>query len=212
MNLLNRSKMFYFAQGFVEALIAILITGIASVLFMTIAARTIADVVHNEKVDMLTQEAVKGSIIATNIIEEWNFGNRTLTSNSNFLTVDNGFGESIGNCYGLDGDVNDPMVSNLPVCQFFGSSEIGINPSLCASDVNWEEVSIDAEDGIEDMFRIICVDTNSNETNMVLALRVYTGFRSCNRVNSIVREVSDVDISCDLYEYITVLKLEPIAE
>ncbi len=60
----------YEAMGFVEALIAIMIVGAASVVLMDIAVRTMQDVIQNETIDTMTQFAVEGAEMAQEIAKK----------------------------------------------------------------------------------------------------------------------------------------------
>jgi hypothetical protein len=57
----------YEAMGFVEALIAIIVVGIASMVIMNISARTMQEVIQNEAIDTMTQLAVEGGEITQQI-------------------------------------------------------------------------------------------------------------------------------------------------
>lgn len=50
----------YEALGFVEALIAIMVVGVSSVVLMQIAVNTMQGVIQNEKIDTMTQIALEG--------------------------------------------------------------------------------------------------------------------------------------------------------
>lgn len=60
----------YEAMGFVEALIAIIVVGVASVVLMQIAATTMSDAVENERIDKMTQYAIEGATMTENIVQE----------------------------------------------------------------------------------------------------------------------------------------------
>lgn len=203
-----RINKYYSAQGFVEALIAILITGIVAMIFMTIAAKTISGVVKNETIDQLTQEGVKGSSIIRYLVEQWNFGNRDVI-NSTFLIDDDAgtiFDAGKGLCFGLDGDVVNPYVSANSVCPYVSGQ--GINPSSCLG--NWDEVAIGDGDSEENkFFRIVCTDDESNLDKRIWITRIYTGFFGCSEYDQVVREVNDSSNACNMYEYISVFQLEP---
>ncbi len=198
----------YSAQGFVEALIAILITGIVAMIFMTIAAKTISGVVKNETIDQLTQEGVHGSSVLRYIVEQWNFGNRDVISSNLLINDEAGtiFEAGKGSCFAIDGDVVDPYISQNSVCNYIDGQ--GINPSDCLSD--WDEVAI-GDAGSEDskLFRIVCTDGESNLSKRIWITRTYTGFYSCSEYDEVVREVNDLNQGCNIYEYISVFQLEP---
>lgn len=76
----NITKKTYEALGFVEALIAIVIAGVTSVILMRMAASSLKDAIQNERIDKMTQYAVEGvSIVRSRIAngpplpEEFNF-------------------------------------------------------------------------------------------------------------------------------------------
>lgn len=51
-------------MGFVEALIAIMVSGMSAVILMQIAANTMQDMIQNERIDQATQYAVEGAVMA----------------------------------------------------------------------------------------------------------------------------------------------------
>lgn len=57
-------------MGFIEALIAIIITGTASVILMQMASSALKEAVQNEKIDVITMHAVEGANITSKIIKE----------------------------------------------------------------------------------------------------------------------------------------------
>lgn len=61
-------KKTYEAMGFVEALIAIMIAGMASVVLMGIAADTLKEAVQNERIDKMTEYAVEGGNMAKSAV------------------------------------------------------------------------------------------------------------------------------------------------
>lgn len=59
----------YEAMGFVEALIAIMIAGIASIVLMNIAASALKEAVQNERIDRMTEYAVEGGNIVRSAVQ-----------------------------------------------------------------------------------------------------------------------------------------------
>lgn len=59
----------YKAMGFVEALIAIMIAGIASIVLMNIAASALKEAVQNERIDKMTEYAVEGGNMVRSALE-----------------------------------------------------------------------------------------------------------------------------------------------
>lgn len=60
----NYKRKKYKAMGFVEALIAIMVSGMSAVILMQIAANTMQNMIQNERIDQATQYAVEGAVIA----------------------------------------------------------------------------------------------------------------------------------------------------
>ena len=217
-NLTNNNR--YNAQGFVEALIAILITGIAAMGLMTVAANTIGQVIDNEISDQLSQEAVKGAAIMDYFIEEWNQGNRTISTTNMLSPGGNTFQNSIGSCFALDGDLGDPVISNaLAYCNASDSSDstrFGINPYECLS--QWDTVSIDTvgsedlSDHRDQMFRIICITPESDNTNYyIMVTKIFTGTKSCydRKYNARYSTISGKNETCDMVEHLAVYTVNP---
>ena len=89
----------YSGQGFVEALIAIIIAGVATIGFLQIASRTISEVIENELRDQIAQEAVRNGRLVDYIISEYNEDN-PLSYVNQFIASAN---SSPGACYSIDG-------------------------------------------------------------------------------------------------------------
>lgn len=60
----------YEGMGFVEALIAIMIVGVSSVVLMQMAVSTMQSMLQNEVIDTMTQYAVEGSTMVQNIASQ----------------------------------------------------------------------------------------------------------------------------------------------
>ena len=67
--MMNKERI-YKGLGFIEALLAILVTGMASVALMDIAARTMTDTIRNEMTDTMTQYAIEGAEIVQVIADK----------------------------------------------------------------------------------------------------------------------------------------------
>ncbi len=57
----------YEGMGFVEALIAIMVVGVSSVVLMQIAAQTLQEMMQNDVIDVMTQYAVEGGVVAQDL-------------------------------------------------------------------------------------------------------------------------------------------------
>lgn len=60
----------YEAMGFIEALIAIMVVGIAATVLMQISASTTQKMIQNERIDQMTQYAVEGAVMAQTIADK----------------------------------------------------------------------------------------------------------------------------------------------
>ena len=138
-NIFKQNKK-YEAMGFVEALIAIMVVGAASVVLMDIAVRTMQDVIQNETIDTMTQLAVEGAEMAQEIAKQ------------ETDTGENLFPDGIG-CYGVERDVDNFVfagtVGNFDTCSYVEGDEQARSACAGAFPVS----------GYEDYFRIICFDT-----------------------------------------------------
>lgn len=87
----NFMKKKYEGMGFVEALIAIMVVGVSSVVLMQIAAQTLQEMVQNDVIDVMTQYAVEGSVIVQDLATQEK------------LSGQNIFPDAIG-CYIMDAE------------------------------------------------------------------------------------------------------------
>ena len=90
----------YKGLGFIEALLAILVTGIASVALMDIAARTMTDTIRNEMTDVMTQYSIKGAEMVQVIADK-----ERLTGQDTFPDT----GLQANKCFLMNEDLNDPF-------------------------------------------------------------------------------------------------------
>lgn len=65
--MINTENTKYEGMGFVEALIAIMIVGISSVVLMQMASSTLKNMIQNEVIDNMTQYAVEGATMIQNV-------------------------------------------------------------------------------------------------------------------------------------------------
>ena len=180
-NINNKTE--YEALGFVEALIAIMVVGISSVVLMDIASRTMQEVIQNETIDTMTQLAVEGAEMAQEIAKR------------EFSTGENLFQDIPGVCYVIS--------SNGGTDYYF---EDGGDDIFDTYTYNQEDRNLFIEDAMvpdnEDYFRLICLDNTYDPeeddyviTTVVVGLTVGDG--TITRGNL----VSD-------YEYFTVINLK----
>lgn len=197
----------YKAQGFVEALIAIVVAGVATMVLMSIAINTLNGVVRNEMLDQMTQEAVKGGELIGSVVDEYNYDD---IDSLHFLPIEN---QDDGDCYALDGDIGSLYVSSDPVndgaCKYQddGAGTFGFVPNQClvnAGDVKIDESSFTVNDNSaeSDLFRLMCIHPDSDEK--ILVAKVIVGNMSCQSINTLQSESIGNQKECNIYEYTSV--------
>jgi len=173
----------YEGVGFVEALIAIAVAGIASVVLMSIAANTIAQVLRNEVSDRMTQAAIEGAEMAKKIADNQN------------LSGDNLFPEITGNvnaCFAFRGDTNSPEFVKsgevfTRVCNYDSEGREDCKESLMSSD--------------ERMFRIFCITPDSDPGLNLVVAKTIVGLVDCDSV------VANTQCEITDYEYYSAIKV-----
>jgi hypothetical protein len=211
----RQKKNKYKAQGYIEALIAIAVAGIASIALMAVAARTLSNVVENELEDQLSREAVKGSKLLNFKVEDYIAGDQ-----SRFFPVDlndsENAGFDVGSCYHLKGDLSE--IDNIEIgtdgessCAY--SADEGIVPSNCISDETAlgesslsSSISSDTATNVGDVFRVVCIHPDTTEN--LLITKIYTGFiPECEDYNSYIDGDSPTP-ECNFYEYTAIYNTE----
>ena len=112
MNKNNKNK--YEALGFVEALVAIMVVGISSVVLMQIAVNTMQNTIQNEIIDNMTQYAVEGAELAQDI------ANRESTTGDNIFPDPSDY--SGGRCFSFI-KIPDPIEENKSTYYFTKTGE-----------------------------------------------------------------------------------------
>ncbi len=182
MNRMNLKKR-YGGVGFVEALLAIAVAGIASVILMTIAANTVAQVVRNEVADKMTESAIQGAAIVKKIADNHNNSEETL-----FPSIEG----NVNRCFLITGDTGEPS--------FEKSGEVFTN--ACSYDSGEREQCKEATlPSDEDMFRVFCITSESDSERGLVVGKVIVGLKDCNSVIA--------NSKCELrdYEYYTAVKV-----
>lgn len=154
----------YKGQGLVEALIAIVVAGIACIALMAIAAQAIQTLLESEQVDSLTQAASEGSQMAQILRDreksEEAAGGTYIPKIGKFPA-----------CYPLLGDTTDP---NIP-------KESGNFIKLVSRDDYVDYPIVGKYDG--NIFRVLCIEEGiPNYTNAKYALvTIHTGLINCKK-------------------------------
>jgi hypothetical protein len=179
----NRFKK-YEAVGFVEALIAIAVAGIASVVLMTVAADTVAQVLRNETSNKMTEVAIEGASLVKKIADNQNNGDEEL-----FPSIEG----NVNNCFAFEGGAGHP--------EFKKSGEIYEN--VCNYDTGDREgCESSVYENDDEMFRVFCVTPESDSGRSLVVGKVVVGLRQCDEVvANTMCEIAD-------YEYYTAVKVD----
>jgi hypothetical protein len=153
------------ALGFVESLIAIAVTGIACIVLMAMAARTIKEVGRNEESDEMLQLAVSGAAM---INEVANNGNTSSTAFPPIIS-------NINNCFKISSIVMAPSLSATSVCSY----------DVTGRD-NCKSTTAPAR---TDLFRVFCITNKSDAAAGVVVGKIIVGKTACeDSVNCDVRD------------------------
>jgi len=187
----------YKGLGFVESLIAIMVSGIVATVLINISVVAMRELVRLDIEDAQAHHARSAAVVVQNIA---NSERARIAQNPEEDNIFYDLGE--GTCYRLvrDGDTG--------LYTFF--SEFGTYPTPLINDrdVYKEEAVIDdgVNDDEEDYFRRVCIVNNTradatvgNETNKIL-IRVEVGF---NKAEGIISNSSDIRD----YEYFAIINL-----
>lgn len=179
----KEKKKVYEALGFVEALIAIMVVGISSMILMQIAVNTMHSTIQNEIIDIMTQYAVEGGELAQDI------ANREIMSGEDY------FPEIIvgdlTKCFAFDKDDDGTII--------FAKESQGVYRTYDLGERNTykDEAILDEED---EFFRIACFDgRKSTETAFVVG-KIVVGQRKSDGQITKGNSVKD-------YTYLSIVKL-----
>jgi len=151
----------YKALGFVEALIAIAVAGIASIVLMSIAINTISQVVRNEIENNLTEKAVEGASMAKKIA-----ANNNESETGLFPQIDG----NEGNCYAFTGDNNNPEFQ-------MSGSDFQI---ACRYDAGEREQCLSYKTQDQSIFRVMCILPDSVPSSGLVVGKIVTGLADCD--------------------------------
>lgn len=210
-NIHKKSK--YKAQGFVEALIAILVAGVACVSLMMIASKTISQMNQNELRDQLTTYAVQGSEMMKFLVDGYVVREPIAGSGiDQFLPLEfsaNGNLLDAGKCVAISGELTNASLTSKanPVCTY-NQLAGGIVPGDCIDGPTSPVIVNPDEQG--DIFRIMCVHPES--TPGTLVVKFFTGFTKCKDLNQYISVQTNNHSDCVIYEYTSVYSTVQIAE
>lgn len=180
MKLGNIFKKEYRALGFVEALIAIIIAGITSVLLMGVAVDTIAQVTKSDQQDEMTQLAVEGGEMVKNIAEKNSISEELLFPN---------ISGNQGSCFELNLETDDPS--------FVSGLQGEYNPKCSYDSGNRENCVNNSNLSNQGYFRVMCITNESDINSGLVVAKIVVGKTKCNDSQS-----------CDIpdYEYYVLTK------
>jgi len=182
----------YEALGFVEAMIAIMVVGISSVVLMQIAVRTMQSVLQNEAIDNLTQYAVEGAEFTQQI-----------------ALRDGAEEEDLFPSPGEDPEADPcfPLVWSESEGVHFLKNEAGEfvvfteTEDRDSSDIEggkgYKDVGIFSED--DEFFRVVCLEPSGTGQNFAMA-RIVVGQRASSGT------VTKGNLAKD-YTYLSIIKL-----
>lgn len=172
-------KIKYEAFGFAEALMAIMITGIAATVLMSISASSMRQLMQIEDMDTMAQLARSGAVTAQKIADN-----------------DSTLGEAEVKVFGNVNVAEDH-------CFIFNGETIDTGTFLTIGDRDTlRETAVFTEDPYQDFFRYICIDgidTDGVETKR-LVVKIVAG---------LIKSKGDFTNSSDTkdYEYISIIDL-----
>jgi type II secretory pathway pseudopilin PulG len=175
----------YEGAGFVEALIAIMVVGIASVVLLQIAVTATQDMIQNETIDIMTQDAVEGSTMIQSIATQ---------GGTNTFPTDNG-------CYIINTNVsnasNQYSFATNPDGSFVKYTlDDGTNPASNDRDIYKKTAVLPTDDRF---FRVFCLDGYTMGDKFAI-IKIVVGQTNSNGTITKGNNVKD-------YAYYTVVKL-----
>lgn len=142
----SKMKNKYEALGFAEALIAIMITGVAATVLMTISANSMKQLMQIEDMDKMAQLARSGAVTAQKIADE----------------DEEAFEEAQADyCYAFNGDTFDTTAGYLNLSEFRTEAKYTYFNGM-------EEV----EGPYSNFFRVICIQA---KTDSKVGIKIVTG-------------------------------------
>lgn len=151
----------YNALGFVEALLAIIVAGIASVLLMGVAIDTVKQLVKTDQQDEMTQLAISGGEIIKNI------AHRNSYSDSELFPAISGNQNS---CYEFDNSGTNPA---------FVTDISGNITAKCNYDAGGRAQCKENSNLGNDYFRVFCISSGSDVQSGLVVGKIIVGKKVC---------------------------------
>jgi len=151
----------YVAQGFVESLIAVAITGIAGVLLLSVAINTINQTLKNEAYDEMTNTSSALGHKLSYLVDIHNLGDIDPDDDAILKMLD-----FPNRCF----DLGDDFLSDITAVDVVDICPV----SMSGGKINRDACELTGEIGI---FDFVCVNSNSN--NSILSVDLITGDIGC---------------------------------
>lgn len=174
----RKDKKYYKASTLIEALIAIVVAGIASGVLMKMSGNVLQELVQNEKADALTQSAYESSITVRRIAGRHN-------ASEVGVPLFPYKSDDVGYCYAIRGGFDSADVS------FLASSGVNLK-KICGNNGEWDECkkSFDTKTSLniatvnnkmisDQAYRFFCVDKYEVSTEIVTGT-IVVGLRHCS--------------------------------
>ncbi len=178
----------YEALGFVEALVAIMVVGISSVVLMQIAVNTMQNTIQNEIIDNMTQYAVEGAELAQDI------ANRGSTTGDDIFPEKSSWGRCFSFIKVQDQEDEEKFV------YYFAKNTENLFLSFDKTDDRelYKDIAILSEE--DELFRVICLDESNVDNPSFVIGSVVVGQRNSDGTITKKNFVKD-------YSYLTVINL-----
>lgn len=169
----------YKALGFMEALISIIVAGIASILLMGIAIDTVKQLIKTDQSDEMTQYAIEGGEILKNIAQKNDESPTAL-----FPSISG----NQNSCFELNESLSTPS---------FVSNGDGSFTSKCNYDGGQRAQCAQGSQLGGQYFRVFCISNSSDVTSGLVVGKLIVGKATC-----------DLESTCDIadYEYYVLTK------
>ncbi len=171
----------YNGFGMIEVLFALIVLGLASAAFLSMASIALKMEVQNDRYDVLTQEAKVAAEMVRGAVS------KDTEVNPSFPWITNGSDSGLGKCYYIIGSYDSPAIRKdagtfISPCTY-DNYEAGNCPSIYTYNgyyppptgtSNREKLVADQ------VFRIMCIPNNVNDIDSaVLLIKVVTGYKQC---------------------------------
>jgi hypothetical protein len=181
---MEKKRNFYEALGFVEALIAIMVVGISSVVLMQIAVNTMHNTIQNEIIDIMTQYAVEGGEWAQDIANR-----ETVSGEDYFPEIIVG---DLTKCFAFAQDEDGVIGFAKESQSIYRTFEEGVDRPT------YKDEAILNED--DEFFRVACFDGRKSPESSFVVGKIIVGQRSSDGTITKGNSVKD-------YTYLSIVKL-----